>query len=213
MDELEILKKDWKKREHSFNQLTETDIYKMLHKRSSSIVKWILIISVVEILFWSFINFFSADEKYFKTLEMYHLKTVMVIISIINYAVIVFFIYLFYKNYRAINTTDSVKSLMKNILKTRKTVQNYVWYNLGMAFVIFVLVFIFQFMYDPNIEILINKVTQNINKTTFYFIAFVFYTLLIFIFLFIIWLFYKLIYGILLKRLNSNYKELQKLDL
>lgn len=213
MDELEILKKDWKKRESSFNQLTETDIYKMLHKRSSSIVKWILIISVVEIVFWSIINVFTADEKYFKTLEMYHLKTVMILLSIINYAVIAYFIYLFYKNYKAINTTDNVKSLMKNILKTRKTVQNYVWYNLGMTFVIFVIVFAFQFMYDPNIELLVDKATKNIDKATFYFLAFFFYTILILIFLLIIWVFYKLVYGILLKRLNNNYKELQKLDL
>lgn len=213
MDELEILKKDWKKRENSFNQLTETDIYKMLHKRSSSIVKWILIISVVEILFWSCINFFTADEKYFKTLEMYHLKTIILVISFVNYAVIIYFIYLFYKNYKMINTADSIKGLMQNIIKTRKTVKHYVWYNLGMAFAIFVLVFAFQFMYDPNVETLIDKLTQNIDKTTFYIIACIFYILMIFIFLFFIWLFYKILYGILLKRLNKNYKELQKLDL
>jgi hypothetical protein len=32
------------------------------------------------------------------------------------------------------------------------------------------------------------------------------------IFMLILWLFYKLIYGILLKKLNRNYKELSKLD-
>jgi flagellar biogenesis protein FliO len=33
------------------------------------------------------------------------------------------------------------------------------------------------------------------------------------VFGFLIWLFYKLIYGILLKRLNKNYKELKKLHM
>ena len=32
------------------------------------------------------------------------------------------------------------------------------------------------------------------------------------IFLLLIWLFYRLIYGILLKRLNRNYDELKKLE-
>jgi hypothetical protein len=48
MDELEILKKDWKKSENTFDQVSETEIYGMLHKRSSSLVKWILIISIIE---------------------------------------------------------------------------------------------------------------------------------------------------------------------
>ena len=131
MDELEILKKDWKKNENTFDQVSEKEIYGMLHKRSSSIVKWILIISVLELLLWSGISFLTSDESYSKTLKAYHLDTIMPVITIINYGVILFFIYLFFKNYKAINTTDTVKQLMQNILKTRKTVQYYVWYNIN----------------------------------------------------------------------------------
>src|SRR5690606_10162817 len=122
MDELEILKKDWKKNGNVFDQVTEKEIYGMLHKRSSSIVKWILIISVLELLLWTGISFLTSDESYAKTLENYHLDTIMPIITIINYGVILFFIYLFFKNYKAINTTDTVQKLMQSILKTRKTV-------------------------------------------------------------------------------------------
>ena len=38
MDELELLKKDWKKQEGLFHQISEEEIYGMLHKGSSSIV-------------------------------------------------------------------------------------------------------------------------------------------------------------------------------
>ena len=85
MDELELLKKDWKKQEGSFHQISENEIYGMLHKRSLSIVKWILIISVLELLLWTSISFFTADEEYFKTLKMYHLDTAMPIITFVNY--------------------------------------------------------------------------------------------------------------------------------
>ena len=212
MDELEILKKDWKKNENTFDQVTEKEIYGMLHKRSSSIVKWILIISVLELLLWSLIAFLNTDEEYFEKLKIYHLDTIMPIISIINYGVILFFIYLFFKNYKAINTTDTVKNLMKSILKTRKTVKHYVWYNLAMTALIFILIFIFQFMYDPNIQNLIAKMSEKTSIYTFYVIMTAIYLGVIIVFIGLIWLFYKLLYGILLRRLQENYNELQKID-
>ena len=212
MDELDLLKKDWKKQESSFQQIGEKEIYGMLHKRSSSIVKWILIISVLELLLWSGITFLTADEEYFKTLEMYHLDTIMPIISVINYGVILFFIYLFFKNYKAINTTDTVKQLMQSILKTRKTVKYYVWYNLGMTAFSFILVFIFQFMYDPNIQKLIEKMSKTVSVSTFYCIMILVYVAVIVVFIGLIWLFYRILYGILMRRLQKNYNELQKID-
>lgn len=213
MDELDILKKDWKKNENSYTQITEKEIYGMLHKKSSSIVKWILVISILEIAFWSVLGFFTADESYLKTLELYHLRDVMPIITTVNYAVILFFIYLFYKNYKTINTTDTVKQLMHTILKTRKTVQNYVWYNLIMTFLSMVLVVIFQLKYDPNIEKVFKNVSSTMDSNLFYLIVTFFYIIVILVVIGFIWLFYRLIYGILMKRLNNNYKELKKIDL
>lgn len=213
MDELEILKKDWKKNENSYTQITEKEIYGMLHKKSSSIVKWILVISILEIAFWSLLGFFTTDENYLKTLELYHLRDVMPIITTLNYGVILFFIYLFYKNYKTINTTDTVKQLMHTILKTRKTVQNYVWYNLIMTFFSMVLVVVFQLKYDPNIEKVFNNMSSTMDSNLFYLMVTFFYIIVILAIIGIIWLFYKLIYGILMKRLNNNYKELKKIDL
>ena len=212
MDELELLKKDWKKRESSFQQIGENEIYGMLHKRSSSIVKWIVIISVLELVLWASISFFTADEEYFKTLKLYHLETAMPVISAVNYGVILYIIYLFFKNYRSINTTDTIKQLMQSIIKTRKTVKYYVWYNLAMTAFSFILVFIFQFMYDPNIRKIIDKMSQNIDANTFYCIMLVVYAAIIAIFIGLIWLFYRLLYGILLKKLQKNFDELKKID-
>lgn len=212
MDELEILKKDWKKNENAFDQISEKEIYGMLHKRSSSIVRWILIISLLELVLWSGISFATADDEYFKTLEVYHLETIMPILSLLNYAVILFFIYLFFKNYKTINTTDTVKQLMHSILKTRKTVKQYVWFNIGMTAFIFILVFIFQFMYDPNIQKLIEKMAENFSLNTFYLIMIVVYTLIILVFIGLISLFYRVLYGILMRKLQKNYEELEKIN-
>jgi len=50
MDQLEELKGIWKNQSESTIKFTESDIYKMVHKKSSSIVKWILVISLLELL-------------------------------------------------------------------------------------------------------------------------------------------------------------------
>ena len=212
MDELDILKKDWKKQESSFQQIGEKEIYGMLHKGSSSIVKWVLIISILELLLWLSFAFFTADDQYLEKLKLYHLDTLMPIMTVISYGVILFFIFLFFKNYKTINATDNVKQLMQNILKTRKTVKYYVWYNLAMTAFSFILVFIFQFMYDPNLTKIVEKMSQNININIFYCIMFVIYTVIIALFVGLIWLFYRVLYGILLKRLGKNYDELKKIE-
>ena len=212
MDELELLKKDWKKQDGSFHQISENEIYGMLHKGSSSIVKWILIISVLELILWISISLLTNDDNYLKKLELYHLDTLMPVMSVISYGVILFFIFLFFKNYKAINTTDNVKQLMKNILKTRKTVKYYVWYNLGMTAISMIIVFIFQFMYDPSINKMINNASSNIDPNTFYCIMLLVYAVVIIVFIGLIWLFYRLLYGILMRRLQKNYDELKKID-
>ena len=69
MKELDLLKKDWQKNEASFEQVTEKDIYKMIHKKSSSIVKWILILSVLELILWSVLSIGVNIDDYFKKMK------------------------------------------------------------------------------------------------------------------------------------------------
>ena len=210
-EELDLLKKAWKKDPHVYEQVTENQIYKMIHKRSSSIVKWILMISIAEFVLWSVIGLFFVDENYLKTLEMYHIDTLFKVISVLNYAVVIFFIFMFYKNFKTISTTDTVKKLMNSIIKTRKTVQYYIWYNLGMFAFIFIIVVISQIIYDPNINSLIDS-TKDVNPQVFWIIIGLTYFVLFALTFGLFWLFYRLIYGFLMKRLHKNFEELKKID-
>jgi hypothetical protein len=206
MEELDLLKKDWKKNENSFEQVSEVEIYKMLHKKSSSIVKWILVISVLEVLLWTCISLCFNSDDYLKKNHSEHLIEYFRYLTIFNYAVIAFFIYLFYKNYASISTTTSTKTLMSDILKTRKTVQYYVWYNLGMMGISMVIGFVLAFNINPEVH----KVIEN-QKVFIITILICFFALVLFLVIF--WLFYRLVYGILMRRLLNNYKELKKIDL
>ena len=206
IEELDLLKKDWKKTENSFQQITEVDIYKMIHKNSSSIVKLILIISIVEVLIWTFISIFFNTDDYLKNMQQENLIDLFRYLTIFNYGVIAVFIYFFYVNYKNISVTNSTKQLMKDILKTRKTVKYYVWYNLGMIVLSSIAGFILAFSVDPKLE----QITHD-PKVLVIIICVLALFLLILVGLF--WLFYRLIYGTLLRRLFKNYTELKKIDL
>jgi len=216
MEELDLLKKAWKKDAESFKQVTENDIYKMIHKRSSSIVKWILIISILEFVLWNIIGFLFLGESYIKNKYgkdiINYIIELNTIYNTISYLVTGFFIYLFYKNYKKISSTTSTKQLMVDILKTRKTVIYYIWFNI----IFFVLgtfaIFYVQLNYDSNFAYVLQKINGE-NGT--WFLAKTIGVAMLFIIpiVLVIWLFYKVIYGLLLGKLNKNYKELQKIEL
>jgi predicted PurR-regulated permease PerM len=210
MKELDLLKKDWKKSTASFEQISELELYKMIHKKSSSIVKWILIISILEVLVWTMLGFGFNNDAYLEKISKSNLEVVFKIMNVVGYAITLLFIYLFYRNYIRISTIASTKQLMKDILKTRKTVQYYVYYNLIMIAYSMVVGFIIAFTFSPEIDLLKEKIVSN-NKAMAITISLLFLvTVLIFG---AFWLFYRLLYGTLLRRLLANYKELKKIDL
>ncbi|MXO05538.1 hypothetical protein [Flavobacterium sp. HBTb2-11-1] len=209
MKELDLLKKDWQKNSDSFQQISENEIYKMIHRKSSSIVKWILIISILEISFWTFSNLFINTDDVLHKMNHPEIVTALEFLTYFNYVVVLIFVYIFYKNYKTISTTIATKSLMTAILRTRKTVQYYVWYNLGMIVITAILSFFIAFVYNPDMEFLREKLAMN-GKAMFVTIGILFLVILGFFGLF--WCFYRIIYGTLLRRLYANYKELKKID-
>ena len=209
MDELDLLKKDWNK-ETKDSRLTAKEIYPMLLKKSSSIVKTLFYISVAELVFWTLINLlpFFTTESYRTQLDnVYTNKTVFTLINILSYLIIALFIYLLFKSYKSISVTDNAKKLMESIIKTRKIIKYYVLYNLVLAFIAMVIGLYFGVKYNPEVS---NKLANASDSE-----ALIIYGALLGFtagFVLILWLFYRLIYGLLLKRLNKNYNELKKLE-
>ncbi|QSS96733.1 hypothetical protein [Psychroflexus sp. ALD_RP9] len=201
MDELELLKKRWQSQESSLPKYKSKDIYNMLHKKSSSIVKWIFLISIFEFIFWIVIEFIGMSQSVNDSIKELDLQTFYRITLVINYVVIIAFIVKFFYNYRQIQTTDTVKSLMKTIVKTRLTVKYYVWFNI----IFFAITFI------VSVVVTLNHL-DNINFQHFWLSILISIGILGFIIL-IIWAFYRLLYGILTKRLLTNYKNLKKIEL
>jgi hypothetical protein len=201
MDQLDKLKNIWRDQGESPIKFSEGDIFEMVHKKSSSIVKWILIISLLEFILPNLIVFFTDLDATQQLYENYGLTNIMKIYTIIHIVVILGFIYCFYKNYRNISAEESVKKLLKSILNTRKTVKYYIYYNIAMAAIIGLHMFYKIF----NSTLFVQKLPENTNMLLIWFIALGLFAFALFLF----WGFYRIIYGILLKKLNRNYKELR----
>ena len=183
MDQLDLLKKDWKKQDSSLPKLSFDELSKLIHKKSSSIVKWILIISILEITLPHLVYLFVDFEKSMKLYQDVGLSTFLTIFYIIAYIVIAYFVYRFYKNYRSISADSTTKGLIQNIIKTRKTVKHYIWFNLALVPVVGGIVLYATF----NSQEFLNQLPENVSSTTLFVTAVVVILLTLVVF----WLFYQ----------------------
>ncbi len=211
MKELDLLKKDWKKQEKDLPTLSYNEIYKIIHKKSSSIVKWILVICIAEFIFMIGINFLIPDN-YLEIYDKLQLSLFLTIGNVISYIVIAIFIYLFYKNYKRISVTDSTKLLMNNIIRTRKTVNFYVYYNIIFYIIISIILNTVMFLHPGILQEFFTTKNPDIETENIMTVFFVVQIIALIIICGLLWLYYRIIYGILLKKLNFNFKELGALE-
>ena len=212
MEELDFLKKDWKKQEENFPHHSYNDIYKMIWKRSSSIVKWIFVISILELFLSTFLNILLADDAYWKEMEQLHIKNFTIGLYVVSYCITFYFIYRFYRNYRRISATDDAATLMENIIRTRKTVKTYIAYVLIFSGISALVVSYFTLKNHRTIRD--SEAVATYTYETLDWVKFILLGIIVLaIFLCVLWLFYRLIYGILLRKLLRNYRELKKLEM
>ena len=214
MDELELLKSKWQEGNQELPKLSYNDIYKMRHNKSASIVKWIFIISVCELVFWIVLGFLSPESNK-ELLVQIGLQNTLTILYGLHYVVIAVFLVLFYLNQKNIKTTDTVKNLMYSIIKTRKTVSYFVIYNVVSTALILVYINLYFFTKkDQLYTILIkeNEAYQGVPIETFTSVFFIAQFIVGLLFIGFVLLFYRIVYGILLRKLKHNYGELKKIE-
>jgi len=213
MDELELLKKDWETSSKNYPELNKEELYKLIYKRSSSIVKWIFIISLLEFAFWTLLSFAFNSSEDLEKMQSYNVEYILYPLMILGYGVLIYFFYVFYKNYKSISATENTKMLMERILKTRKTVKHYVIFNLVFMCICIVIGVYIELTNNPEVLTTLSRIDSEGegNVTVFYLIV-VGLSLVAMVLITVFLLgFYYLIYGILLKRLKSNYKDLKEL--
>ncbi len=215
MDELELLKSKWQEGNQELPKLSYNDIYKMRHNKSASIVKWIFIISVCELVFWIVLGFLSPESNK-ELLVQIGLQNTLTILYGIHYVVIAVFLVLFYLNQKNIKTTDTVKNLMHSIIKTRKTVSYFVIYNVVSTALILVYINLYFFTKKNELYTILikdNDAYQGVQIETFTSVFFITQFIVGLLLIGFVLLFYRIVYGILLRKLKHNYGELEKIEL
>ena len=210
--ELDNYKTIWKNQPEEKNKLSALEIYKMTQSKSNSIVKWILIIGLLEFVFWFAVNYLGTKNGALEPYEKLNLINFIDNFNYFHYVVVVLFLLLFYRNFSLITTVDDTKKLMKNILLVRKTVKWYVYYNLINVVIFSVILNILIFNTPDGINILSGIENESFNQEHMRSVFIITQIVVIAVMILILWLFYYLLYGILLKKLNKNYKELTKLN-
>ena len=212
-DGLDLLKKDWQRKGEELPKLSYDELYKMIWKKSSSMVKWIFYISIIEFIFWAVLNLLSYDKDSLALEKEWQIFEFSTVLTIINYVVLAFFIYMFYRNYKQIEVTDSASKLMKSILRVKRTVTQYVWFNIAI-FCVSLGMFLYGSLRFGKESVQIQEAASNAgNETLFWIMVVGTIVIVIAAIVVLIWLFYRLLYGILLNRLRANYRELKKLEI
>ena len=214
MDELELLKKDWKEnKSDDFKNYTEQELFAMTKKRSVSIAKWVFIIALLELGFWFLIGYLmpssSEDKEYYEALNSIPLiKGILYVLGeFATYLPYVFIGLLLYLNFK-IKREENPKKLMEKILLMKKCIQWYIRIFLGEIVVFFIISMILTFYIESN-------TLEGTELEELYFFAFiVFIPLLMIIFIFALFLrfIYHLVYGKLLQKLKQNYEELSRME-
>ena len=198
MKELDLLKKHWNN-DQQFPKISTDEIHKMIHKKSSSIVMWIFIISIIEFLVLNcFSYFFISDDSKENGGPVY--RFMIENLDWLSFGISIIFIIIFYLNYRKISVASSTHTLMTRILRTKKAVNYYIYTNLTVFIIAFIIMLI-------DILTVNDKLTLG---TALISIGVV--IVICVVFLGLLWLYYKVVYGFLIKKLMKNYKELEKID-
>ncbi|MGC1516084.1 MAG: hypothetical protein WA810_10955 [Maribacter sp.] len=214
-DELELLKQDWQKKEFDVPKLSYEAIHKMIWKKSSSIVKWILIISILEFTLPHLLFLLPGTSEAMNVYESIGISRFFYGISIFYYVIVLFFIYQFYLRFKEISVLDNSKNLMRNILKTRKMVKYYVIFSLATAVLSVLMIVMGIYLSDdiinafPNMGDKLKDVSPEKLKMSLMIAMGIFGSL----FVAVLALFYFLFYGLLLRKLKKNYRELRNLEL
>ncbi|WP_415328707.1 beta-carotene 15,15'-monooxygenase [Chryseobacterium sp. MMS23-Vi53] len=216
--DLDSFKKTWQEQPVQ-EKYDDNEILKMLNRKSRNYVKYIFWISVAEFIFFSVLGlfyFFQGEESnsFIKVLERLgaqktpevenNFDNTYLAIKILSLLVTAYFVFKFYQNYRKIKIEENLKGLITRIIKFKKTVNAFILISIVLL-VAFTSVFTAFIFYALN--------TQNIEpKTADLTIVIVGIVVSMVLSILLIWLYYKLVYGIIIKKLDRNLKQLREID-
>jgi hypothetical protein len=205
MDELKSLKNKWANQKFD-KQYSAEELNGLIQKKSKSSIKYIFYLSVTEFFLYISIpvivpNYYESFD-YYKSLNLYEFS---IATSVIGYILLLYFMLRFFRNYKRISVTDSVKGHLSTILNTRRAVNQYIYFSLGILLVFLCVVMYSALLFDENLIALQEK------KDSIVMIIFII-GIIISLIIGVFGLLYYFLYGRLLNPLKKNEKELMNIN-
>ena len=205
MDELKSLKNKWANQKFD-KQYSAEELNGLIQKKSKSSIKYIFYLSVTEFFLYISIPFivpnYYESFDYYKSLNLYEFS---IATSVIGYILLLYFMLRFFRNYKRISVTDSVKGHLSTILNTRRAVNQYIYFSLGILLMFLCVVMYSALLFDENLIALQEK------KDSIVMIIFII-GLVISLIIGVFGLLYYFLYGRLLNPLKKNEKELMNIN-
>jgi len=216
--DLDSFKKTWQEQPVK-PKYDNNEILKMLNKKSRNYMKYIFWISVIEFLFFSVLGVFyliqsNESDSFLSILEkmgvhkdsqlVAKLDNIYLVVKILSLVVTGFFVLKFYQNYRKIKIEEDLKLFIIRIITFKKTVNAFILTNIGLLLVLIsaLIGFTFYILNAQNIEF---------NSSTFtgFIVGIIVSTILC---VSLIWVYYRLVYGIIISRLDKNLNQLKEIE-
>lgn len=216
--DIDDLKNTWQNQK-VLEPYEQSEIEAMLNKKSKSYVKYILWISIAEFFIFGIINairfFFRGKESEFEPilskLNLQNEHEILIsmdkfyfIIKLTSLLMTGFFVILFYRGYKKIDIESNIKSFIIQIFKFKKTVNAFITCNV-------VLLVIFIASFSIYVSIMMQQQNQHISGSTIIGILTAIVIALLITAVLILF-YYKLVYGILLKRLSKTMRQLEQIE-
>ena len=205
MDELKSLKNKWANQKFD-KQYSAEELNGLIQKKSKSSIKYIFYLSVTEFFLYISIPFivpnYYESFDYYKSLNLYEFS---IATSVIGYILLLYFMLRFFRNYKRISVTDSVKGHLSTILNTRRAVNQYIYFSLGILLVFLCVVMYSALLFDENLVAFQEK------KDSIVMIIFII-GIVISLIIGVFGLLYYFLYGRLLNPLKKNEKELMNIN-
>ena len=216
--DLDSLKKTWQEQpvQEKYN---DNEILTMLNRNSRNYMKYIFWISVAEFAIFSVFGLYyfiqgNENNSFLIFLEKlginknpeieYNLGGGYFTVKIITLIVTGYFVIKFYKNYRKIKVDEDLKNFITRILNFNKTVNAFIITNI-ILFVMFTLTLTLFVLYTISSQ---NLILESSTITSFI-LGFALSTVICVL---LIWCYYRLVYGIIMTKLNRNLNQLKEID-
>ncbi|WP_407483563.1 hypothetical protein [Elizabethkingia meningoseptica] len=216
--DIDNLKNAWQKQETG-PQYQDSEILEILNKKSRNYVKFIFWISVAEFALFFILNISAwlrheNGDAYFTQLSQLGVSigedvkrtfhNIYLVFKLISLLIILSYVWIFFRQYKKIDVESNLKSFILQIISFKKSVNRFILIN-----VVFLIIFLLLITLFPIIYIQKNNISIEGSKYAGFIVGTIIAGLVCML---LVLLYYKLIYGILMKKLSRNLQQLENIE-